>query len=166
MTGITAFGAFHTAISLIAVAAGFFEFIRYRQISLATQTGQIYFWATVATCVTGLFIFHKGGFGPPHVLSIVTLIVLAGVYLAERKATFGRLSPYVAEVGFSLTLFFHMIPGFTETTTRLPVDHPLTTGPEDPRLQAAIGAAFVVFLIVAVLQVLRLRSKRRVALAI
>ena len=32
---------------------------------------------TVATCITGLFIFQHGGFGPPHALAIVTLIVLA-----------------------------------------------------------------------------------------
>ena len=165
MSVITPFGALHTVISLIAVAAGCVALFRYKKISVATQTGRTYFWFTVATAATGLFIYHKGGFGIPHVLAIVTLAVLVAAHAAERKRSFGRLSSYVAEIGFSLTLFFHMIPGFTETATRLPADAPLATGPEDPALQAAVGGALIVFLIVATLQVLRLRAARLPALS-
>ena len=61
-------------------------------------------------------------------------------------------------MSYSLTYFFHMIPGFTETATRLPVDKPLASGDNDPKLQAAIGACFVIFLIGAFLQVRKLRA--------
>jgi hypothetical protein len=57
--------------------------------------------------------------------------------------------------------FFHMIPGFTETSRRLPAGHPLALSPDTPELQAAIGGAFLVFLIGAVLQVRRLRAHAR-----
>jgi uncharacterized membrane protein len=161
MLGITPFGMFHTVLSLIAVVAGVAALVRRQEIRLATRLGMIYFWFTVASCVTGLFIFHHGGFGKPHVLAIATMIVLALVYAAERRETFGRLSRYVAVIGFSLTLFFHMIPGFTETGTRLPVGEPLFSGPDDPALQKAVGVAFLVFLIGATLQALRIRSLRK-----
>lgn len=159
MFGITPFGMFHTVIALIAVAAGFTAIARYREIGLATVPGRIYVWLTVLTSVTGLFIFRHGAFGVPHALAVVTLAVLAIAIAAQKRAIFGRLSRYVAVVGFSATLFFHMIPGFTETATRIPEGAPLASGPEDPGLRAAVGVALLVFLVGAALQVRRIRRE-------
>lgn len=158
MLGLTSLGIVHTAISLVAVGAGIVAFVRYRQIATGTRTGQLYVWTTIATCLTGFGIFQRGGFGPPHVLGILTLLVLAIAWAAEKRRIFGSASRYVAVIGYSLTFFFHMIPGFTETTSRLPVGRPLTSGPDDPALQAAVGVAFLVFLIGAFLQFRRLRK--------
>ena len=161
MFGITPFGMFHTLIALVAVAAGIAALVKYREIGLATRSGRIYVVLTIATCVTGLFIFRHGSFGKPHALAIITLVVLALAIAAERSTLFGRLSRYVAVIGYSLTLFFHVIPGFTETATRIPEGAPLVAGPEAPELLRAIGAAFVVFLAGAALQVRRLRRQAR-----
>jgi hypothetical protein len=67
----------------------------------------------------------------------------------------------VETVGYSATFFFHMIPGITETSTRLPLGAPLVANADAPALQVATAALFVVFLIGATLQVLRLRAKGR-----
>ena len=64
-------------------------------------------------------------------------------------------------MGYSLTYFFHMIPALTETLTRLPSDAPVLKSPEDPTLQALYGLCFLIFLIVAALQVRRLRATPR-----
>lgn len=161
MLGITTFGMFHTVISLVALAAGIVALFRYREIGGATTPGRVFIWFTAASCATGLFIFRHGGFGKPHVLAIVTLVVLALAALAERKSLFGWLSRYVAMVAYSLAFFFHFIPGFTETLTRVPVGQPWASGPGDPRLAALVGTAFVVFLVGATLQVRRERSRLR-----
>ncbi|MBT2744900.1 MULTISPECIES: hypothetical protein [unclassified Lysobacter] len=163
MLGISPFGLFHTAISLIALAAGVVAFWRYREIAMSTMAGRLFVWLTVGSCITGLFIFRHGGFGKPHALAVITLVVLALAAFAERKAPFGRISPYIATVAYSLTFFFHFIPGFTETLTRVPVGQPWASGPDDPRLAMLIGAAFVVFLMGVVFQVLRMRTRSRVA---
>ncbi len=163
MIGLTAFGGFHTLISLLAVAAGTAAFVKHREIGFGTSAGKAFILLTVASCVTALFIFHHGGFGKPHALAIITLVTLALAYAAETRATFGHLSRYIATLGYSLSFFFHMIPGFTETSTRLPAGHPLVSGSDAPELQAAIGGAFLVFLIGAALQVRRLRAQRRAA---
>jgi uncharacterized membrane protein len=163
MLGITEFGLFHTAISLLAVAAAVIALLRHHEIALASASGRAFVWLTVASCLTGLCIFRHGSFGPPHALAILTLIVLGVAALAERRRLFGGYARHVAAVGFLLSFFFHFIPGFTETLTRVPVGQPYVTGPEDPRLQALIGGAFVVYLIGAVWQVLRLRRRGRIA---
>jgi hypothetical protein len=156
MFGLTPLGTFHTAISLIAVAAGFAALARHKEISTASRSGSTFFWGTVITCLTGFGIFQHGGFGNPHILGIVELIVLGVALAAERRAAFGRASRYVRTVGYSLALFLHFIPATVETLTRLPAGAPYLASPVDPKAQPVIGVFFVLFLLGATLQVLRL----------
>jgi uncharacterized membrane protein len=157
MLGLTPLGTFHTVVALIAVAAGFAALARYKEISTRTRSGSVFFWGTVIACVTGFGIFQHGGFGNPHILGIVELIVLAAALAAERRSSFGRASRYVGTLGFSLALFLHFIPATVETLTRLPAGAPYLASPEDPKAQPIIGVFFVLFLIGATLQVLRLQ---------
>jgi uncharacterized membrane protein len=164
MLGITPFGWIHTVISLIAVAAGIVSFIRFGAIVWDTKTGKLYVRATILTCVTGFFIFHHGGFGKAHVLGIITLVVLGLALAAGAKVKlFGRASPYIEVVAYSMTFFFHLVPAITETATRLPEGAPLASGPDDPHVQMAIGICFILFFIGATLQVIKLlgRSKAK-----
>lgn len=134
MLGLTSLGTVHTAISLIALAAGFVALARRKEISTRTRSGVVFIGGTVLSCVTGLGIFRHGGFGNPHILAIVTLVVLAVAFAAEQRAVFGALSRYVATVSYSLTLLFHFF-------------------------------FFLLFLVRATLQVLRLRAARVAATA-
>jgi uncharacterized membrane protein len=163
MIGLTTLGLIHTAISLVALAAGAAALLRHQEITPRNSLGQIYLWTTVITSVTGFGLFRYGTFGAPHVLGVLTLLALAVAAVAERTGWFGRAAVYVSTLSYSLTFFFHFIPGVTETFTRLPVGQPLFTSPEDPRLQPVIGSLFLLFLAGATLQVLRLRAARRVA---
>jgi uncharacterized membrane protein len=158
MFGLTPLGTFHTAVSLIAVAAGLVALVRDKRISSANALGKIYVVTTIVTCVTGFAIFQHGGFGKPHVLGIITLIVLAVALVAGCSGVFGRASRRVEAVSYSATFLFHLIPGVTETTTRLPPGAPLVASADAPVLQVAAGVLFVAFLIGAALQVRRLRA--------
>jgi uncharacterized membrane protein len=165
MLGLTTIGVVHTAISLVAVAAGIYAFFRDKEISPRNGLGRVYIWTTVFTCLTGFFIFQHGGFGKPHALGIITLLVLALAWAAGSTRLFGRAGRYIETVSYSLTFFFHMIPGFTESLTRLPVGAPVFSGPDDPSLQKVIGVVFLLFLAGAFLQVVRLRRMGGVAAA-
>lgn len=98
MLGLTPLGAVHTAISLVAVAAGVMAFF------------------------------------------------------------------YVETGSYSGTFLFHMIPGITETSTRLPLGASLLANAEAPELKMVTGVLFVLFFIGATLQVRRLHT-RNAALA-
>jgi uncharacterized membrane protein len=158
MFGLTLLGIVHTAISLIAVAAGLVALIRDKQISVDNPVGRTYWIATVLTCLTSLGIFQHGGFGKPHALAIITLVVLGVAAVARRSKVFGRASIYVETIAYSLTFFFHLIPGITETSTRLPLGAPWVSSPQAPELQVASAILFLLFLVGATLQVLRLRA--------
>src|SRR2546425_7947059 len=159
MFGLTQLGVIHTVISLIAVAAGLIALFRDKEISPRNGVGKIYIIATILTCLTGFGIFQHGGFGKPHTLGIITLIVLAVAYVAGYTKLYGRLSRYIETVSYSATFLFHLIPGITETTTRLPLGAPLLPNADAPALQAARAARFVLFLIGAAFQVRRLRGR-------
>jgi uncharacterized membrane protein len=159
MLGLTPLGTFHTAVSLIAVVVGFIALIRDKQISPRNMLGKIYVITTVITCLTGFGIFQHGGFGKPHILGIITLVVLGIAAVAGYSKVFGRASPYVETISYSATFLFHLIPAITETTTRLPLGAPLLPNADAPALQIASGVLFVLFLIGAALQVRALRAK-------
>jgi hypothetical protein len=158
MFGLTPLGIVHTLISVIAVVAGLIALLRDGRISSANGVGMTYIVTTALTCLTGFGIFQHGGFGKPHVLGIITLVVLGIAWIAGHSTVFGRVSRYIETVSYSATFLFHLIPAVTETTTRLPLGAPLLPNADAPALQVASGVLFVLFLIVATLQVRALRA--------
>lgn len=159
MSGLTVLGTFHTAISLIAIVAGGIVLLRDKAISPKNQLGKIYVITTIITCITGFGIFQHGGFGKPHVLGIITLLVLAVAALAGRSKVFGRASPYIETIGYSATFLFHWIPAITETSTRLPPGRPFLDSADAPALKAATGVLLLLFLAGAMMQARRLRAE-------
>ncbi len=159
MLGLSPLGALHTAIGLVAVCAGFLALFKHREISPRARVGRVYVFTTVLTCLTGFGLFRHGAFGKPHALGVLTLVVLALAAAAGSPRWFGRAAPYVRTVAYSATLFFHLIPGFTETLTRVPAGAPVFADQEAPGLQVLVGISFVVFLLGAAAQVRRLRAQ-------
>jgi len=157
MLGLTALGIVHTLVSLVALAAGLIALLRGGAITLDGALGKVYWLTTFVTAATGLGIFQHGGFGKPHILSILTIATLLLALTAGRTALFGRFSRHVEVVGYSATFLFHLIPGITETTTRLPFGAPLFANADAPALQTIAGVLAVLFLIGAGLQLSRLR---------
>jgi uncharacterized membrane protein len=160
MLGITPFGMVHTAISLLALAFGLSFLLRRRDIRWRDATGKVFVLGTAASALTGLFIFRHGGFNEAHALSLLTLATLVVGIVTERGAVAGSGRDALSTLAFSLAVFFHFIPGFNETLVRLPVDAPTITGPDDPKLMVLVGITFGVFLVIAGLQLRRLRRRR------
>jgi len=159
MLGLTSLGVLHTLIGLLAVVSGFWALARYKEISPKNRLGQTYLVATPITAVTGLGIFQHGGFGPPHALSILTLIALAVGTVGATTNVFGRLSRYVQAASYSATILFHMIPGFTESLTRLPPATPVFASADAPEFKPIYAALMLLFLIGLTLQIRWLRQE-------
>jgi uncharacterized membrane protein len=157
MFGLTPLGIFHTAISLVAVAAGVIGLVRDGKIDPRNFPGKLYVVTTYITAITGFGIFQHGGFGKPHALGVLTIIVLLIAAVAANTRLYGRASPYIETVCYSATFLFHLIPGITETTTRLPLGAPLLPNADAPELQVAAAVLGLLFLIGASWQVWRLR---------
>ncbi|MCC6235700.1 MAG: hypothetical protein IT580_23890 [Verrucomicrobiales bacterium] len=160
MLGLTPLGWVHTLLSLVALGAGLIALVRHFEIPPRSRLGRIYLWTTIAVCLTGFPIVQHGGFGKPHALGVLTLLVFGVAALAGRSK-FGAASRYVEMVCYSATFFFHWIPTIVETTTRLPLGDPLIKDRDGPELQVATGVLFLLFLVGATLQVRRRRTQAR-----
>lgn len=157
--GLTYLGVIHTAISLVAVATALIAFVRDKEIIAASTLGKVYIWTTIFTCLTGFGIFQHGGFGKPHALGIITLLVLGIASVAGNTKVLGRASAYVETLSYSITFVFHMIPAITETSTRLPLGAPLLPNADAPELKAATGVLLLLYVMAAMLQVRRIRAQ-------
>jgi uncharacterized membrane protein len=157
--GLTYLGVAHTAISLVAVFAALVAFFRDKEIIAASMLGRVYIWTTVLTCLTGFGIFQHGGFGKPHALGIITLLVLGIAWVAGTTKVLGRASVFVETLSYSMTFLFHMIPAITETSTRLPLGAPLLPNAEAPELKVVTGVLLLLYAIGAALQVRRIRAR-------
>ena len=158
MLGLTTLGMFHTVISLVALVCGVWALARDKEISPRNGLGQIYLVGTFLSAATGLFIFQRGGFGPPHVFSILTLLALAVGTVAATSGLFGAASRYIQAIGYSSTIFFHLVPGIVETSTRLPRGAPLVASPNAPVLQGVVLVLLVLLIIGLALQLRWLRA--------
>jgi uncharacterized membrane protein len=161
MPGLTTLGLFHTVISLIALVCGIWALFRDREISPRNALGEFYLVGTFLSAATGLFIFQRGGFGPPHVFSVLTLVALAVGTIAATSGLFGAWSRYIQAIAYSTTIFFHLVPGIVETTTRLPREAPLVASPDAPELQVVVLVLLVLLVIGLVLQLRWLRGAMR-----
>ena len=155
---LTPLGLFHTLVSLVAVVAAFVALYRDKGISPRTSIGRTYLLSLLITTVTGFPIFRHGSAGPPHVLGVMTLVVLAVAALAGKTRVFGRASAYVETVSYSTTVLLLMIPTVTETLTRVPPSAPWVASPEAPIFPPLYSVLLVLFLVGVFLQVRRLRA--------
>ncbi len=126
-------GLFHTGVSLLALGSGTYAFWRDGEINLRNTLGKTYLATMLIASLTAFGIF-KHGFGVGHVLTIVTLAILAVGVLATYTNWLGRVKQYVETVSLSASYLMLMVFTTTETLTRLPAGHPVASSPDAPLL--------------------------------
>jgi uncharacterized membrane protein len=153
MFGLSALGAVHTALALVAVVCGFAITFRFKGIGTHLSFGWTYVVCTTLACLTALGVFAHGRFGVPHALALMTLVVLAVCVVAGRHRETSRPAQYIETLGYTTTLLFHMVPAIIETTSRLPAGAPLFSGPDDPGLQPVLAFLVLAYLLGMAFQV-------------
>lgn len=160
---LSVLGIIHTVFSIIALIAGLFALVKYGKINPATGAGQLYVLLTIITCLTSLPIMKTGHFTGAHGLAVIVLVLLPiGVYTKSFKFL-GKGTDYLQIIVMSTTLFFSFIPAIVETSTRLPISHPIADGPNSPVVQTGLLGLVVIYIAGVTYQLLKLRSKKKSA---
>ena len=154
---LTPLGLFHTLVSLVALVAMFVALYRDKAISPRTPIGRFYLWTLWITTLTGFPIFRHGKIMPPHILGVLTVLVLVVAFLAGKRR-FGGASVYVETISYSTTVLFMLIPTVTETLTRVPPSAPWVASPDEPIFPVLYG---VLFVLVGILMASQVRQLRR-----
>jgi hypothetical protein len=144
---MSAFGLFHTAVSLLAVPFGLVAFYRDGNIDPKTRFGKLYLLSMLVGSVTAFGFIPTKGFGPPQVLTLVTLVTLVGATYAGRARWLGRAADYVQTLSASTSFLLLMVFTTTETLTRLPVGHPFPANAAAPELLPVRLALLMTFLL-------------------
>jgi hypothetical protein len=158
---ISALGAFHTAISLVPVAAGLTAFVRHGRIDPSSRTGKVYLGGMVVSIFTSFGLSSTGHFNAGHALGILALIAMLVGTFAQRIEILGRAAAYLQTLAMSFSFMLLLVPGTNETLTRLPVGHPLASGIDSPLVKSALAGLFILFLIGTAYQMFKLAAQRR-----
>ncbi|MGP0089784.1 MAG: hypothetical protein ACLPKB_07470 [Xanthobacteraceae bacterium] len=146
------FTAVHVILSLIGIVTGLivlFGMLGGKRLDGLTA---IFLATTVLTSVTG-FLFHSASFGPPHVVGVISLVVLAVAILALYAYHLAGAWRWVYVVSAVLALYFNVFVGVVQAFQKLPALSALApTQSEPPFLvaQLVVLAVFVLLGIVAV----------------
>ena len=76
-----AFTLLHVVISLVAIASGLVVAAGMYRSRPLRGWAALFLITTIATSVTG-FLFHSKSFGPPHVVGVISLVILVVALLA------------------------------------------------------------------------------------
>lgn len=160
MPEITILGWFHTIIAIIALLAGFYTLAVYKVITLKHITGQVYLGFTLIAAATALMIYNQGGFGPAHILAVLTILALIAGFFVTKIQAFSKIAAYFQAFCYSSTLLFHMIPAITDGLLRLPVNDPILSTFHDPLLRKFYLLFVVMFVVGYVFQFIWIKKHR------
>ncbi|MCC2608126.1 hypothetical protein [Planctobacterium marinum] len=152
-------GVVHTLFGLLALILAMVLIAKHQRILLNHPMGKLYALFTAITAGTSLFIFNHGGLNPAHILAVLTLVALLGAIVLSLFKVFGTITPYVQLTLMSSTLLFHLLPAATEVLMRFPVDEPLVENLEDPLLHQTFLVIFILFLLLLMWQIAKLKKK-------
>ncbi|EYF04460.1 hypothetical protein [Chondromyces apiculatus] len=160
MSTLSTLGIVHTAISLAAIPTGIASFVRHGRIAPETHVGKVYLGATLLGALTAFGVIKTPvGLG----IVLMTLLALAAGVTASRLPWSDLARRYVETIALSVSFFFVLLPGITETLTRLPVGAPIAPSLNAPILLAAQSSLVLALAAGLATQISRLRAVPRLA---
>ncbi len=149
---IASFTLFHVVLSLIGIAAGLVVMAGMWAGRKLDGWTALFLATTVTTSVTG-FLFHSAKFGPPHVIGLLSLLLLVLAIIARYSYHLAGSWRWIYVVSAMLALYFNVFVGVVQAFQKLPLLQPLApTGTEPPFAisQGVVLLAFVAFTLLAV----------------
>src|SRR5258708_4509884 len=153
---VGAFTTLHVIISLIAILAGLV--VRFAMVGSGRLSGvtAVFLFMTILTSVPGFF-FHSKAIGPPHIVGVISLVVLAIALLALYGRKLAGVWRPVYAVAAVAALYFNCFVGVVQAFDKLPALHALAPKGTEPPFVAAQGATLLLFVILGYLAVRKYR---------
>src|SRR6202161_4951683 len=159
---IASFTLFHVVLSLIGIAAGLIVMVGMWARNGLDGWPALFLATTVATSVTG-FLFHSASFGPPHVIGLISLLLLVLAILARYSYHLAGSWRWIYVVTAMLALYFNVFVGVVQAFQKLPLLQPLAPTGSEPPFAIAQGLVPVVFVVFTVFALKRFYPARDAA---
>src|SRR3984957_2704700 len=148
---IASFTLFHVILSLVGIGSGLVVAVGMLAAKRLDGWTALFLATTVLTSVTG-FLFHSAHFGPPHVIGLLSLLLLLLAVLARYSYQMAGSWRWVYVVTAMLSLYLNVFVGVVQAFQKLPLLQPLApTGTEPPFAiaQGLLLLAFIAFTVIA-----------------
>jgi hypothetical protein len=146
----------HVILSLIGIVSGIIVlFGMFSSNRLAGWTA-LFLATTVLTSVTGFF-FPSAHFGAPHVIGVVSLVVLAVAILALYVYRLAGSWRWIYVGSAVLALYLNVFVGVVQAFEKLPLLSRLAPTQSEPPFFVAQLVVMAIFVILGVLAVMRFR---------
>jgi len=155
---VETFTALHVIISIAAILAGL-VMVAAMIASVTRDGGLVAFFVltTILTSVTGFF-FHSKAIGPPHIVGVISLVILA----IALVALYGRKLEGIWRGTFIVTsimaLYLNCFVLVVQAFQKIPSLNAFAPKGTEPPFVAAQGATLVLFLVLGFLAFRRYRK--------
>lgn len=143
------FTQFHVILSLLGIASGLivlFGMLSARRMPALTA---IFLATTVATSVTG-FMFHFASFGPPEIVGVISLVVLAAAILALYSYKLAGAWRRIYVIAAVIALYLNVFVGVVQTFQKVAFFHSLAPTQSEPPFAVAQGIVLLAFIALGV----------------
>lgn len=139
---VAAFTQIHVAISLIGIAAGLLLFFGLSRGHWSARLNGVFLIFTILTSVTGFF-FHSKAFGPPHIVGVISLVVLAVSLIALYGFSRTGIWRPTYAITAAIAQWFNIFVLITQMFQKIPALNALAPNGGGPAFLAAQAAGLV-----------------------
>jgi hypothetical protein len=157
---IATFTQFHVLLSLIAIASGIAVLIAMLNAKRSPGMTALFLATTVATSATG-FLFHFASFGPPEIVGVISLVVLAAAILALYFYKLAGSWRWIYVAAAVLALYLNAFVGVVQTFQKVAFFHALAPTQTEPPFAVAQGIVLLVFIALGAAAVRKFRPSMR-----
>src|ERR1700694_1044946 len=153
------FTTVHVIISLIGILSGIVVVLGWLGGKRSEGWTALFLATTVLTSVTG-FLFDSASFGPPHVVGVISLVVLAAAILALYIFHLAGSWRWVYIVGATTALYLNAFVGVVQAFQKLSFLEPLAPTQSEPPFLIAQIAVLAIFVVLGYLSLKRFHPSR------
>ncbi|PYM86667.1 MAG: hypothetical protein DME06_13180 [Candidatus Rokuibacteriota bacterium] len=156
------FTVMHVVLSLIGILSGVVVLFGMLSANRLPGWTALFLASTALTSVTGFF-FHSEHFGPPHVVGVVSLVVLAVAIFGLHVYRLVGPWRWIYVGGAVLALYLNVFVGVVQAFEKVPFLSRLApTQSEAPFLVAQLSV-MAIFVVLGILAAMRFRPATRPA---
>jgi hypothetical protein len=157
---VAAFTQFHVILSLVGILSGIVVLIAMLGVNRSPAMTALFLATTTATSATG-FLFHFASFGPPEIIGVISLVVLAVAILALYTYKLAGSWRWIYVVSAVLALYLNVFVGVVQTFQKVPFFHAMAPTQTEPPFAVAQGLVLIVFVALGVGAVRKFHSGTR-----
>jgi hypothetical protein len=145
---LTAFTYLHVFISLVAIAAGFFVFLAMIGRKNFRIITKLFLVTTALTSLTG-FLFPFKGMTPGIVIGILSIVVLAVAFVAQRRMAGSTSWRGVFVITSAIALYFNFFVLVVQSFEKIPALHAMAPTQSEAPFKVVQLVSLLVFITLA-----------------